>query len=44
MKTVEIVLEDIAGFILGLLSLLILFVGSIFAVGSVSRYLKAKSM
>jgi hypothetical protein len=38
------VLEWLAGFLLGLVSLLILLVGSLVAFGSIGRYLKAKSM
>ena len=38
------VLEAIAGFVLGFVSLLILLVGSLVAFGSIGKYLRAKSM
>ncbi len=37
-------LETIAGVVVGVISLLILLVGALFAVGSFGRYLKARSM
>jgi hypothetical protein len=37
-------LESLGGLALGVASLLVLVVGSIFAFGSVGRYLKAKGM
>jgi len=37
-------LETIGGFLLGIVSVLILVVGSLFAVGSIGRYLKTKNM
>ncbi|SIN71143.1 hypothetical protein SAMN05444166_0325 [Singulisphaera sp. GP187] len=38
------VLEVIGGLALGMVTLLILVVGSLFAVGSMSRYVRNKSM
>ncbi len=38
------VLESIGGVVVGVVTLLILAVGALFAVGSIGRYLKAKSM
>jgi hypothetical protein len=38
------VLEFLAGVVIAVLSLLILLVGSIFALGSIGRYLKVRSM
>jgi hypothetical protein len=38
------VLEAIVGFAIGVVSMLILVVGGIFAFGSIGRYLKARSM
>ncbi len=37
-------LEFLGGVVLGGVSLLVLLVGSLFAFGSIGRYLKAKSM
>ncbi len=36
--------ESIGGVVVGVVTLLILAVGALFAVGSIGRYLKAKSM
>jgi hypothetical protein len=44
MKTLEKIGEMIAGLFIGLGSLLILLVGSLFAVGSLGRVLKNKTM
>jgi hypothetical protein len=38
------VLETIAGFFIGLVSLLIVLVGALVAFGSIGRYMKNKSM
>jgi hypothetical protein len=38
------VLEALAGAIVAVCSVLILLVGSVFALGSIGRYMKAKSM
>jgi hypothetical protein len=38
------VLEVLAGAVIAVLTVLILIVGSVFAVGSIGRYLKGKTM
>ncbi len=38
------VLEILAGSVIAVASMLILLVGSVFALGSIGRYIKAKSM
>jgi hypothetical protein len=37
-------LEAVAGALVALLSLLILLVGSVFALGSIGKYIRAKNM
>lgn len=44
MKALEMIAEVSAGVAIGLVSLLILVVGSLFAVGSMGRVLKNKAM